>query len=131
MSSIYRNKFIGLVLWIFIVMGLFRFISDRRIAATIAGIGFIILPMYLIFSETKLNRKNWFVILTSVVFLFFSALPIFYLRVFNWEADFKDLNFLGIPSDFLHKTSNKLYLLMLISVLGSYFLYIFSNSKRK
>ena len=110
----YRNQIIILVLWILVVTALFKFISDRQIAAVIAGLGFIFTALIFLISELK-NKKNPFHIFTLIIFLTFSAVPIFGLRVLNWGVEFDSLNLFGIEAHFLHKISSYMYMLMMIS----------------
>jgi hypothetical protein len=110
----YRNQIIILVLWILVVTALFKFISDRHMAAVIAGLGFIIIPFSFLISELK-NKKNVFHIFTLTFFLLMSAVPIFGIRVVYWGVEFKSLNFLGIEAQFLHKISSYFYVLIMIS----------------
>lgn len=117
-----RNQLILLVIWIFIVGALFAFISEKRIAAVIAGSGFIIIPLLLIFSEFKSGvGKKSVVTLAALVFLVVSALPIFGLRILNWDSDFSQLALFGISANFLHRTSNIVYLLMIVAVCWNLF----------
>ena len=55
----YRSQAIILVLWILIVIALFRFIPDKQIAATVAGIGFIIWPLLFYFAEVRSQKQNY------------------------------------------------------------------------
>mgnify|MGYP001578202072 CR=1 FL=1 len=116
----YRNQCVILILWIFIVLGLFKLISDRPTAALLAGTGFVFFPLWFLYSEI-INQKNKIHILALSLFLLCSALPIFFLRVTNWGADFTLLG-LGhgqfqISASQLHKYSNYLYMLMLGSTI--------------
>lgn len=117
-----RNQLILLAVWIFIVGALFAFISEKRIAAVIAGLGFIIIPMLLIFSEFQLgDGKKSVVTWAAIVFLVLSALPIFCLRVFNWDSEFNELTFIGISANFLHRASNILYFVVIAAVCWNLF----------
>jgi hypothetical protein len=110
----YRNQIIILVLWILVVTALFKFISDRQVAAVIAGLGFILIPFSFLISELK-NKMNPFHIFTLIFFLSMSAVPIFGMRVVNWGVEFNSLNLLGIEAQFLHKISSYFYMLIMIS----------------
>lgn len=112
----YKTQLIIFVLWIFCVMGLFKFIPDRQVAALFTGGGFIILPTLFLISEFK-SEKNKFYIFVLSLFLIFSALPIFLLRVLNWGVEFASLDLFGIPASIMHKYSNYLYILMIFAVI--------------
>ena len=102
-----------LVLWIPLVILLFRFISDRQMAALVAGLGFLLLPLFFFGYELSKNKmKSWLVVIGCLQFLIF-ALPIFLLRVLNWGIAFNDLFFLGIPASSLHHYSNVSYFALL------------------
>ncbi|MBY0555521.1 hypothetical protein K2P97_13400 [bacterium] len=103
-----------LVIWVVVVMALFRLIPDRQIAATIAGAGFILLPSAFLFSELSHTKHVWH-LFTLGFFLAMSAFPIFGLRVLNWGVEFDTLSILGVPAYFLHKISSYLYFLIILS----------------
>ncbi|MEQ1723015.1 MAG: hypothetical protein ABL930_07540 [Pseudobdellovibrio sp.] len=115
----YRNQIILLVLWIFVVTAMFKLISDRQIAALIAGSGFILLPVVFLISELK-HQKNKIHIFTLVLFLGVSAFPIFALRLLNWGVQFDTLSILGVQASFLHKISSYLYMLVLITAVNGF-----------
>lgn len=111
---------IVLLLWIFVVGLLFTLIHEKRIAGVIAGIGFIFIPTLFIFSELKQIKKNYLHMSALCLFLIGSALPIFFLRVLNWDVAFSELSLLGASSEKLHNLSNVLYGFMLLSALAGY-----------
>jgi hypothetical protein len=97
------------------VIVIFKVIPDRKIAATIAGVLFVTLPLGLMiyeWSKEKLAHRIWFAGVLQFWILF--ALPILGLRVFNWETDFSELSFLGVPGATMHAWSSKSYILMMI-----------------
>ena len=96
------------------VVLLFKFITDVKVASTLAGILFVALPAALAGYEGKkhgLVRKSFFIGLLQ--FWIFFALPILGLRLLNWETAFSDLSFVGVPGPMLHKFANHSYLLMM------------------
>lgn len=100
---------------IFAVMFLFKFIADRQVAATIAGVLFVGLPMLLMAFEYRradTEEVVWYVGVMQFWTLF--ALPILGLRVFNWGVPFDQLAFLGIPGPVLHQWSSKSYMVMMV-----------------
>jgi hypothetical protein len=118
----YRTQIIFLIFWVFVVTALFKLMSDRQSAAVIAGVGFILMPLFFLISEFK-NNKNPFHLFTLIFFLTVSALPILGLRVLNWGAEFDSLHILGIQAHYLHKISSYLYMLILISAVYCYIKY--------
>ena len=84
-------------------------------AGAIAGLVFIAIPLVLLTSELRLPKKHWYQLTTVGIFLVGSALPIFLLRITNWGTDFNELSLLGITGPELHKSSNILYIVMIIS----------------
>lgn len=117
----YRTQIIILSVWILVVMLLFRLMPDRQVAATLAGIGFVLWPVLFLVSEylrrPALNTSH---IIVLGVFLLFCALPILLLRVLNWGVPFDQLSFMGIPGPVIHKASNYIYILMLVSAIYHY-----------
>lgn len=115
----YWVQLLILLLWIPCVMMLFRFIDEKRVAALFAGAGFLILPTLFLVHEALLRRSGKaFSKLHSFIcleFLIFSSLPIFLLRVLNWDADFSQLSIFGVSASFLHRFSNTNYMLLLLS----------------
>jgi len=102
------------VLVIISVILIFKLMTEVKIASTVAGILFVVLPVALGGYEAKthgLGRRSFFVGLLQ--FWIFFALPILVLRLFNWDAAFSDLTFLGIPGPVLHKYANTSYLIMM------------------
>lgn len=112
----YKKQIGLLVLWVIAVIFIFKIISDKQMAALLAGIGFLLLPSLFLYFEFK-NEKNKIHVAALLLFLFCSAIPIFLLRIFNWGVDFKSLNLLGIPAGALHLSSNFLYILVIISAI--------------
>jgi len=102
------------------VMVIFKVIPDRKVAATVAGTLFVMLPLSLMIYEyatAKLTHKIWWVGVLQFWLVF--ALPILGLRIFNWEAEFQDLSFMGIPGPTLHQWSSKSYMVMMVVTVGT------------
>lgn len=103
----------GLV--ILMVMALFKIITDRQVAATGAGLLFVLMPLGVVFF---LNRHKvptgllWYFFLVQFWGLF--AVPIFLLRIMNWGVSFDQLSILGIPGPVLHQWSSKSYIMMMV-----------------
>jgi hypothetical protein len=126
--------FIFALAWMLIVPILFKSIPDRKLAASLAGAGFVLIPLiflwtvYLIkMSSTSeavhLNKKhlglsitNWSVFLTMQFWILF-AIPIFFSRVIYWDEDFQSFQFFGLFSaELWHRLSSKSYLIMVIGM---------------
>lgn len=115
-----RNAFFGYliaeVIVILAVVALFRGIADRQVAATLAGVLFVTLPvvmMVLEYRRAELSQMLWFVVVMQFWTLF--ALPILGMRLLNWGIPFEQLSFLGIPGPVLHQWSSKSYIAMMVA----------------
>lgn len=115
----YRFQVFVLVLWIPCVMALFKVIAEKKLAALFTGAGFLILPALFLYSEfvqrRQTGRYSKLHAFISMEFLLLSSLPIFLLRVLNWNADFSTLSVMGIEANFLHRFSNTNYMILLAS----------------
>lgn len=114
-----RNAFLGYliaqVIVIVLVMVIFKFIPDRQIAATVAGVLFVGLPVVLMaleYRRAELSQFFWFVAVLQFWTLF--ALPILGIRLLNWGVPFEELSFIGIPGPVLHQWSSKSYMVMVL-----------------
>ena len=127
----YVMKAAVLILWIPVVLFLFRFVGDRQTAAFVAGIGFIVLPTVILIHEIVACRlRSRITILSCFQFLIFFAWPIFLLRIFNWETEFNNILFLGASPAILHQYSSWSYLLMVTAVVLQGFIE-WRNKKRR
>ena len=111
----YRNQLAVFLLWAICVIVFFKFITDRQVAALVAGLGFVIWPSLFLILELKSEQKNKIHIFALSLFLIAAALPIFLLRVIYWGEDFSTLSLFGLPASSMHKYSNLFYLLVMIS----------------
>ncbi len=105
--------FIQLAIILFVML-IFKWNADIKKAATLAGVLFVIAPVALLMWEwrqTAFENSPWMMGVLQFWLLF--ALPILGLRLFNWDTDFKDLSFLGVPGPVLHTWSSKSYTLMM------------------
>ncbi len=102
--------------WIFVVMLLFRIIPDKKVASVVAGFGFVMIPVLVFMQQWQQLKREIFILIPTLVFFVFSALPIFLLRILNWDREFKDLSVMGVSSDFLHRSSNVLFIVMVVAV---------------
>ena len=113
-----RNAFLGYlmaqVLVILAVLVIFRLIPERQLAATAAGILFVLLPLVLMILEyrrAELQEMLWFVAVLQFWTVF--ALPILGMRLANWGVPFEQLSVFGIPGPVLHQFSSKSYIVMM------------------
>ena len=112
----YKIQVIALVVWILMVIGIFRLVPDKQLAGFIAGLGFLILPIVFLVTEFKGSKNNLHTA-SLLIFLVCTALPIFLVRITTWGEDFSTTDFFGVPSVFLHKLANFLYVGMLASAI--------------
>ncbi|WP_415062701.1 hypothetical protein [Bdellovibrio sp.] len=117
-----RNAFLGYLLAEVIVIVLvtmsFKFIPERQVAATVAGVLFVGLPLGMMTWEYRragLEQMAWFVAVLQFWTVF--ALPILGMRLANWGVPFEELSFLGIPGPVLHQWSSKSYMVMMVFTL--------------
>lgn len=117
----YRVEVILLVLWIPCVVLLFKLIPEKKVASVFTGVGFIALPTLFLINEWLRKKAgstfSKIYILINMEFLLVLGLPIFLLRVFNWNSEFSQLSFMGVPAENLHKFSNANYMLVLLSAM--------------
>lgn len=114
----FLQYFVVQVIVIFFVMAIFKWIENRQIAATLAGLLFVIVPLVLMIKEYRregTEEKNWFIGVLQFWVLF--ALPILGIRLLNWGVPFDQLSFIGIPGTVLHSWSSKSYTVMMLVTL--------------
>lgn len=111
----YRQYLSIEALVILLVLGSFRLIPDRQIAAVVASFLFLSSTLGILWWETKYEgykKRVSFFMLTF--FLIFSILPVMGLRFLNWGVPFEDLSLLGLPGQQIHKLSNYLFIGVMI-----------------
>ncbi len=100
---------------IVLVLLSFRMMDDKKIASVFASLLFIGSTLGILYWETKFadyrKRPSFW---GPIVFLVFSALPVFLMRVLNWNMDFNDVQVLGITGGQMHKASSYVFGLMLV-----------------
>lgn len=102
-----------LVLWIFIVILLFKIIPDRRVVVLIAGLGFLFIPLGLVWQEYNSPHRSWAVLAGVLQFLFLFVIPILFKRLLYWNESFGNFTFFGIPAWEFHHYSAVSYILMI------------------
>ncbi|MGE0633948.1 MAG: hypothetical protein AB7O96_16155 [Pseudobdellovibrionaceae bacterium] len=101
------------------VILIFRVSESKEQAGILTGSLFLLLPALVIFNELrkKTQRSAFY---TSLIFLAFAALPIFFLRISNMGVPFAELSLMSIPAPWLHRTGNGLYLVMMIGTAANW-----------
>lgn len=134
LTYVFSIDFLILLLWIPCVIFIFKFIEDRRFAGFIAGVGFLLIPIMNIYRELKGSTPTTFKtvkVFASATFLLLSALPIFMLRLLNWNKNLEDISILNmITGRELHLASNFLYIAMLIVIFISNCL-VYKNRRKE
>lgn len=112
----YKKQFLLLIIWVPIVILIFRFVNNRALASLIASVGFILMPGVFFVREWRV-KKHKLHIGALALFLFGAAFPIFLLRVFYWGKEFSSIYFMGLSAAVMHRASSVLYFIMLASTL--------------
>lgn len=116
-KNLYRFEFFIMALWIIAVILFFKLIPNKQVASLVAGLGFVLIPSVFIFLEFKKAKAAISHVVILAVFLVLAALPIFLSRILNWGQDFSSLTVFGVPLELIHKYSNGLYIIMMLSAL--------------
>lgn len=112
----YLSELLVYFIWGLCVFLIFTLIENKQIAGSVAGVGFLVLPLFFLVQEFKQSqRKSKLHIGVLLSFLILSVLPIILLRVFNYGVDFNTLSVFGFPAQKIHRYSNLIYLLMMAS----------------
>ena len=101
-----------------IVIGYFKFIEPKKVAAVIAAItfvlaGFLILRITRKWSEAYASFVYWAVHIHVFIF----SIPMLVGRIVFWEKDFEDIKFLIFTGPEFHKLSEKSYALLILCTL--------------
>jgi uncharacterized membrane protein len=111
----FRNYLSFEALVILLVILSFRVIPDKKTASMVTSFLFIGSSLGILYWETRYadyrKRASFWGVL---VFLVFSAIPVFLLRVLNWDMAFDDIQVAGITGTEMHKFSNYVFILMMI-----------------
>lgn len=114
MFRTYRNQMIALLIWIPIIIVIFKIVSDRQIASLLASVGFIVIPGYFLFLEIKNDTEGDTIYRNFLaVFLICFSIPILLVRILNWGEDFTKLTIVGIQATRLHTISGFAYLFLI------------------
>lgn len=112
---------ISLILLIPVVIALFRFVPDRQVAATVAGVLFVGVPAGLMVRRLRrpllgpwANGLWWGGV---VGFWLLFAWPILTTRLSGWGIPFEDLVIFGGPAPVWHAYANRAYMVMMGAIL--------------
>lgn len=122
MRKAFALDMVVLALTVPLVMLTFRLIPDRKLAATLAGVLFVLGPIAMIWSHRRLPWRVgidglWWVAVAQFVLLF--AIPILGIRLLFWSTPFEELRFFGVPGPQWHRLANTSYLAMAVGVLAA------------
>lgn len=112
----YRNYLRLEVLVVLLVMACFRLVPDKKIASLIASSLFIVSTLGIMYwerthtAEYQKRPTFW----GATVFLLFSVLPIFFLRLIYWDMPFDEIQVAGVTGAQMHKASNYVFIVLLI-----------------
>ena len=127
----YKVELLAFLVWIPIVVSLFKFSSEAKVAAVYAGAGFVFIPVFFLVLELiKPTHRSVSLILSLIQFLIFFAIPIFGLRIYFWNLPFNQIRIFGISPESLHRYSNLSYFLI-IAVLTVKIALQWRNKKRQ
>lgn len=95
------------------VMGVFKLIADRQIAALFAGSGFILLGVGISWFSFKSKARFQLVSFwAALIFLGSIAVPMMIVRLWSWGTPFELVSIFGIPGPKFHGLSNTIYMLL-------------------
>ena len=112
----YRQYLSIEALVILLVLGSFRLVPDRQIAAVVASFLFLFSTLGILYWEMQFEGYRKKVSFYGLMaFLLLSVLPVMGLRFLNWGVPFEELSLAGIPGEQIHKFSNYLFIGLMIS----------------
>ena len=114
-----------------IIILIFKNIHPKNLAAIFAGSVFICTSLIILLLEFRNNRKKIFSSFSfwgALGFLLFFSLPMFSVRIMNYEIDFENLTILFMPAPQFHKVSNYGFMLMVLFFTLEWFKKIKSTS---
>lgn len=103
------------ILYIPIVMLIFRLSPDRLTAGYIAGAGFVLIGVALFWGLKSLGPQARWTRIAAFIHLFGISLPLLIFRSMNSGVDFKDIHIMGIPGPVFHQVSTWVYLIMIVA----------------
>jgi hypothetical protein len=99
-----------------LVIALFRFVEERSVAASVAGLWFCFIGTYIVITSSKWPpRWRSPVLVISAIFTFVVAYPMLVVRSMNWAIPMSEVRIWGIPGDVFHHLSNIVYLAMVVA----------------
>ena len=112
----YLSELVAYFIWGICVFAIFTLIKNKQVAGSVAGVGFLFLPLFFLVQEFKQpTRKSKLHMSVLLSFLVLSVAPIILLRIFNYDIDFNTLSVFSFSAQKIHRYSNLIYLLMMVS----------------
>lgn len=112
----FRNYLSLEALVVVLVILAFKVIPDKKMASMLTSALFILSTLAIIYWESRYpdfqKRPSFW---GAVTFLVVSALPIFAVRLIYWDLPFDEIRVGGITGAEMHKISNYVFILMLVS----------------
>jgi hypothetical protein len=114
-----RNRFRNYIsleaVVIFLVLLTFRVVPDKKLASVITSIFFIGSSVGIMIWEMKYpGYKKRISFWGCAGFLLLSAIPIFLMRILNWNLSFEEIQFAGISGAEMHKLSTYVFFLLMV-----------------
>lgn len=101
------------------VILIFKIIEPKSYAGIVAGVLFILIGSVLVLRNfCWMNYRKSPTFWVSCIHLFLIALPLFVFRILNFETPFEELLVFGIPGPILHKISEKIFTVLILSTFG-------------
>jgi len=111
----FRNYLSLEALVILLVILSFRMIPDKKTASMVTSFLFIGSTLGILYWETRYpdyrKRASFW---GALGFLLLSALPVFFMRIFNWDLAFDDILVAGVSGAEMHKISNYIFMMMML-----------------
>ncbi|MCB0385228.1 MAG: hypothetical protein KDD43_07530 [Bdellovibrionales bacterium] len=119
-----RNFVLFFVLEIFstaLAVLLFKTLEDPRWAGVFAGIGFFVTGLVIVFVSWKWTEK-WTLptFWLAHIHVWVITIPIFLIRIANWETPFNDLVIFGLGGALFHRLSEIIYGLLILATIADW-----------
>ena len=107
------------VLVVVVAMSSFRFISERLLAAAVAGTVFVCLGLAIfIMGIRDAKFRKTFTFTIGCVHLFAVALPMMIVRFLNTTSAFSQVDIWGLPGPVFHKLSTYVYFALMLGAIA-------------
>lgn len=98
-----------------LIIAIFKFIPDRKLAALFAGSLFILICVGTFWNEYReRNFQGKVFWIAGLQFFILFAIPIFLLRLAHWDQPFDEITLGSVRAADLHMLSNKSYMLWML-----------------